>query len=272
MTKRLVVLAVAASLALAAQPALARGTRGGGGRPGGAPGGHPGGHSVGRSGGHSGGGYAVPRGSAPAYRPGGAAQARHPQPGRYYYGGAPGRGHYPAYGHGHYPAYGYGRYPAYPYYGYGYRYYPPYYGSSFGLYFGFGGAYGYAGAGWGWPYGYGAYGWGAPYYAPAPVTHVYMSSPDRASEDPDAQAPPSDVRRDSSVPNTGHVRLAVSPADASVYVDDEFWGAASETRRMVLRAGRHSIELVRPGFAVERRELELAPGETSDVTVDMQRR
>jgi hypothetical protein len=210
-------------------------------------------------------------------------QARHAQPGGGYYYGSPGHGRYPgygggypAYGRGRYPAYGHGRYPAYgygryPYYGYGHRYYPPYYSSSFGLYFGFGGAYGYAGLGWGWPYGYGAYGWGVPYYPPAPVTHVYMSSPDRASEDPAAEAPPSDVRRDSSVPNTGHVRLAVSPGDASVYVDDEFWGKASETRRMVLRAGRHTIELVRPGFDVTRREVELAPGDTSDVLVEMQR-
>jgi hypothetical protein len=230
-------------------------------------------------------------------------QARHPQPGRGYSYGSPGHGHYPgyggrppsyghgrypsygyggrspAYGHGRYPSYGYGgRYPAYgygryPYYGYGHRYYPPYYGSSFGLYFGFGSAYGYAGLGLGWPYGYGAYGWGVPYYPPAPVTHVYVSPSDRSSEDSDAEAPRSDdVRRDTSVPNTGHVRLDVRPDDASVYVDDEFWGKASETRRMALRAGRHTIELVRPGFDVTRREVELAPGDTSDVTVDMPRR
>jgi hypothetical protein len=252
MTKRLVVLAVAASLALAAQPSLARGTRGGG-RPGG--------------------GYAVPRGSAPAYRPAGVPQARHPQAGGGYHYGSPGYGHYPGYGYGRYPSYGHGRYPSYPYYGYGYRYHPPYYGSSFGLYFGFGGAYGYAGLGWGWPYGYGAYGWGAPYYAPAPVTHVYMSSPDRYAREDDAGEDnrPTDVRRDSSVPNTGHVRLEVRPEDTSVYVDDEFWGMARETRRVVLRAGRHTIELVRPGFDVTRREVDVASGETSDVLVEMQR-
>ena len=251
MTKRLAVLAVAA-VALAAQPALEAGTRGGG-------------HGGGRP---SGGGHAVPRGSAPAYRPGGSAQARHPQAGAYYGGSHSGR----YYGGSHSGRY----YGGQRYYGYGYRpgygyYRPRYYGSSFGLYFGFGGAYGYAGLGWGWPYGYGAYGWGAPYYPSAPVTHVYMSSPDRASEDPDTESPPSAVRRDSSVPNTGHVRLAVSPADASVYVDDEFWGTASEARRIVLRAGRHRIEIIRPGFTVVRRDVDVVPGETSDVLVELQR-
>jgi len=63
----------------------------------------------------------------------------------------------------------------------------------------------------------------------------------------------------------------VRPEDTSVYVDDEFWGMARETRRIVLRAGRHTIELVRPGFDVTRREVDVTPGETSDVLVEMQR-
>ena len=73
------------------------------------------------------------------------------------------------------------------------------------------------------------------------------------------------------VPNTGRVRLEVRPDDATVYVDDEFWGSARESRSIALRAGRHSIELVRPGFAVVRREVDVARGETSDVLVELQR-
>ena len=164
------------------------------------------------------------------------------------------------------PAYGYGYYPRY--------YYPPYYGgfgyygSSFGFYLGFGGpyAYGY----YGWPYGYG----GAPYpYAYAPTNDGYVSSPDYGSGDEqgsaDRRADEARGVRDAYVPNTGRVRLEVRPDDATVYVDDEFWGTASESRRITLRAGRHVIELVRPGFEVVRREVDVVAGETSDVLVEL---
>ncbi len=75
--------------------------------------------------------------------------------------------------------------------------------------------------------------------------------------------------RDAYVPNTGRVRLEVRPDDATVYVDDEFWGTASESDASTLRAGRHVIELVRPGFEVVRREVDVVAGETSDVLVEL---
>ena len=56
-----------------------------------------------------------------------------------------------------------------------------------------------------------------------------------------------------------------------MYVDDEFWGTASESRLITLRSGRHTIELVRPGFAVSRHEVEVVSGETRDVLVELQR-
>ena len=288
MSKRSVTLAVVAALALAGQPALAQRSRGGG-HPGGgggyshaAPrgggsgyvpgGGHPGG-------GHPGYGRAVPRGGGSGYVPGGVAQARHPRAGSGYSYGYSGRGHYPGYGYGHYPSYGHGHYPGYGYgyyprYGYGYYspyyggYYGGYYGSSFGLYLGFGSpyAYGY----YGWPYGYG----GAPYPYP-PTADVYLSSPDTASgaQEGSADRRPDETPgvRDSYVPNTGRVRLEVRPGDATVYVDDEFWGSASESRLMTLRAGRHAIEIVRPGFGVVHREVDVVAGETSDVLVELPR-
>jgi hypothetical protein len=64
----------------------------------------------------------------------------------------------------------------------------------------------------------------------------------------------------------------VRPEDASVYVDDEFRGTGRETKFVNLAAGRHSVELVRPGFDVERREVEVARGETEDLLVEMRRR
>jgi hypothetical protein len=267
MNRRTVTLAVVAGLALAAQPAQAQR----GGRPGG---GHPGG------GGHAGYGRAVPRGGSPGYVPGGVAHARHPRAGTGYAAYRSYPGHRPGYGHGGYrpPYYGHGGY--YPRYYGGYYprhyggyypryYYPyyPYYGAGLGLYFGFGGPSVYGSVGYGWPYSY------APYaYGPS-VTNVYPP-PREQDTDVDRSADlQAEVPRagDRYVPNTGRVRLEVRPDDATVYVDDEFWGTARESRFMTLRAGRHVIELVRPGFDVVRREVEVVEGETSDVLVELQR-
>jgi hypothetical protein len=56
-----------------------------------------------------------------------------------------------------------------------------------------------------------------------------------------------------------------------VYVDDEFRGTAREARIMRLPPGRHVIELVRPGFATERREVTVVSGESQDVLVELLR-
>ena len=240
-----VALALAAALALVGQPAMAQrggGHRGGGGHPGG--GSHPGG-----------GGHAVPRGGG-GYG-GGAAQARHPQAGT----GGYSHGYY---GHGYYGGH-------YPYYGGRYGYYYPYGRSSFylGLYYGWP----YSYSGW-WPYGGAGYynpGYVAPYYAygydpPEPLPANDNGRPYASDRTTCAAARP-----DAAGGDTGRVRLEVRPDDASVYVDDGFCGSAREARFLTLQAGRHAIELVRPGFAIERREVEVARGETSDVLVELQR-
>ena len=67
------------------------------------------------------------------------------------------------------------------------------------------------------------------------------------------------------------MRLEVRPDDTSVYVDDDFRGTAREARIMNLAPGRHVIELVRPGFAIERRELTVVSGESQDVFVELLR-
>jgi len=134
-------------------------------------------------------------------------------------------------------------------------YYRPYYRPYF-----------YGSLSFGWPY-YGVwpyYGDGYSYYpgysvgydAPAPSSGYY--------EDDALETAPRDADRD-----TGRIRLEVRPDDASVYVDDEFRGTARETRSLTLPAGRHRIELVRPGYATERREVDVASGERRDVLVEM---
>jgi len=233
-----VTLALSAALILAGQPAQAQGSRHGGGR-------HPGG------GGHYGGSYAVPRGGGYG---GGMAQGRHPRAGTGGYGY--GYHHYPYYGGGHYRPYYNGYYGHYGY-GYGYGYYRPY--SSF--YFGFGWPYGYAG--WGWPYGGGGY---YPSYSYAPYGYEAPPArePERSYDDRYSSERPAESDHD-----TGRVRLDVAPGDASVYVDDAFWGNAREARQMTLRSGHHSIEVVRPGFETARHEVEVARGETSELRIDL---
>jgi hypothetical protein len=79
-------------------------------------------------------------------------------------------------------------------------------------------------------------------------------------------APPVDQPRES-----GMVRLDVQPADASIYVDGVFRGTGRELRQLRLPAGRHRIEVVRPGYRTVERDVELAPGQTLDVGIGLDR-
>ena len=247
--------ALVLALALASQPVLAQGHRGGGSR-GGSGGGSHGGHGGSAVARHPsagpGAGGGMHYGSRPGYAPrGSVAQQRHPRAGTGY-GYYPGHGYYGG-GHGYYrPYYGYG--PYYSYYPYYSSYWP---GVSLSF-------------GWG-------YGSSVPYYAGgyygSPGYSVGVDAPYVAVGGGDGGAPPPPARgaeRSYEGP-TGRVRLEVRPDDASVYVDDEFRGSAREARIMNLPAGRHLIELVRPGYPVERREVSVVSGESQDVLVELLR-
>ena len=267
------------TLALVGQPALAQGHGGGsrGGHGGGSRGGgsRHGGGSHGYSGrSHGGGSYggsAVPRhsssvggvhyGSHPGYAPRGSVAAqRHPRAGTghgYGYGYRPGHGYYHG-GHGYYrPYYGYGSY--YSYYPYYSSYWPSYWWPGVSLSFGWG------------------YGSSSPYYAsgyygsPGYSAGVYAPYVAAGGDDDDAPPPPARDADRSYEGASGRVRLEVRPDDASVYVDDQFRGTAREARIMNLPPGRHVIELVRPGFAIERREVTVVIGESQDLLVELLR-
>jgi hypothetical protein len=279
MKLRYSVSALTLTLALASQPVLAQSHRGGGSHGGGSRGGgsHGGGSYGGapRGGGSHGGygGSAVARsnsggprsgavggmhyGSRPGYAPrGSVAEQRHPRAGTGY-GYRPGYGYYRG-GHSYYrPYYGhrpyYGYRPYYPYYPY-YSYWP-------GVSLSFGWGYGST-----WPSYVGGY-YGSPGYS------VGVYAPDVAAGDDDSAAPPPPARDAgrSYEGRSGRVRLEVRPDDTSVYVDDEFRGTAREARIMNLSPGRHRIELVRPGFAIEQREVTVVSGESQDVLVELLR-
>lgn len=80
--------------------------------------------------------------------------------------------------------------------------------------------------------------------------------------------PPSRDLRDVA---RGAVLLEVEPLDASVYVDGEFYGKASQVNRIELAVGRHRIEVVRPGYKTEETEVEVT-GEDKRVVVKLGRR
>ncbi len=260
-------------------------------------GGHPsGGHAVprGSSGGHSGGGH-YSGGHASGSRPsgghsGGGYSSRGGQSSRgYAYSNRPsgGYGHTSRYSGAErrHPRAGYGTGSRYGYYGHGYNGHYPY---RYNGYYRYGGYYPYYGA-YSYPY-YGAYGypydWGYgglsvglyynnAYSAPAsPVpysTYGYPaddSYPREADAAPEAYAP-REPRSDQGRPGTGAVRLVVRPDDASVYVDGEFRGVALRLGTLWLTPGRHRVEVVRPGFQVADRVVEVRLDAPVSLEVDL---
>jgi hypothetical protein len=69
----------------------------------------------------------------------------------------------------------------------------------------------------------------------------------------------------------GTLRCDVQPPDASIYVDGDFKGTGRQLRALSLPAGRHRVEIVRPGFRTVEREVEIRPGRTTDLGVDLDR-
>ncbi len=69
----------------------------------------------------------------------------------------------------------------------------------------------------------------------------------------------------------GELFLNIEPGDASVYIDGEFYGKASEVSRLDLPAGRHRIEVVRPGYRTEETEVNIER-ESKRVTLKLERR
>jgi len=97
--------------------------------------------------------------------------------------------------------------------------------------------------------------------APAPDRDRYESRDDGRNDRYD--------RAESA--DMGTLRCDVQPPDASVYVDGDFKGTGRQLRALSLPAGRHRVEIVRPGFRTVEREVEIRPGHTTDLGVDLER-
>ncbi len=79
------------------------------------------------------------------------------------------------------------------------------------------------------------------------------------------------AQRDEEAAVGGRLKLSVRPDDASVYVDGAFRGSAREASSLKLAPGRHRIELVRPGYRTVEREVDVAPGEANDLSIEMEK-
>jgi hypothetical protein len=63
----------------------------------------------------------------------------------------------------------------------------------------------------------------------------------------------------------------VQPDDASIYIDDEFRGTARELQRVRVTPGRHRLEVVRPGFRVAERRIEVGEGDRVTLQIELER-
>jgi hypothetical protein len=106
----------------------------------------------------------------------------------------------------------------------------------------------------------------APVYG-YPAEESYPREPDAEAE---AYAP-REPRTNESRPETGAVRLTVRPDDASVYVDGAFRGVALRIGTLRLTPGRHHVEVVRPGFSVAAREVDVRLDAPVALAVDLAR-
>ena len=67
----------------------------------------------------------------------------------------------------------------------------------------------------------------------------------------------------------GRLRLFVEPEDASVYVDGAFRGTSRDAASLRLSPGRHRVEVVRPGYRTEEREVEITADKPMELTVTL---
>lgn len=65
----------------------------------------------------------------------------------------------------------------------------------------------------------------------------------------------------------GTLRLHVTPEDASVYVDGRFRGSSRQMDDLLMPAGRHHVEVVRPGYKTYDQDVDVAQDQPTNVRV-----
>lgn len=105
---------------------------------------------------------------------------------------------------------------------------------------------------------------------PLPSDRDYAAAPDGERSPPrfGSELETADLAR-------GLLKIQALPRDAAVYLDGEFLASAGELARLhgalPVATGVHVIEVTRPGFRSERREVTVAEGEPARVEVSLER-
>jgi hypothetical protein len=79
--------------------------------------------------------------------------------------------------------------------------------------------------------------------------------PGREVDSEPNERPQIQVQPQAPQPGRGEILFEILPLDASVYIDGEFHGKASQVTRVQLPFGRHRVEVVRPGYLTEETEV-----------------
>jgi hypothetical protein len=94
-------------------------------------------------------------------------------------------------------------------------------------------------------------------------------------------APPSNPQRNQDLsmePGNNRLTLAlkVTPPDATIYIDENYYGTAdgnsTGTVLALLSVGTHKIEIVRPGYESFTQEIEVGPNATNKLDVQLQKK
>jgi len=95
--------------------------------------------------------------------------------------------------------------------------------------------------------------------------------PEEVVGEPDVAARPAGYARLGEEAGAGRLRVDVRPPDSSIYVDAVFRGTARDLDGMPLPPGRHHIEIVRPGYRTVEQDVEIRPGEPTELRADLEK-
>ncbi len=110
----------------------------------------------------------------------------------------------------------------------------------------------------------------------APGNSVRPEEP--VAEPPTTQSPPPGrlVQPEPSDGTKGRLLVSVTPVDAAVYLDGHFLGVAQELEHvsagLLVEAGRHTIEVARPGYRGVTREVEISADDRFELSVTLTER
>jgi hypothetical protein len=105
---------------------------------------------------------------------------------------------------------------------------------------------------------------------PEDVAEAARREQDERAADRDEYDPRAEGEPGAPAGEAGTVRLEVQPSDASIYVNGTFRGTG-RMRTLRLPAGRHRIEVVRPGYRTLERDVEVEPGGEVELRFELDR-